>query len=118
MIELSPRWHDPSEVKVRQAAVAAHLERVWMGLRNGARTLTHKEAAALAGEWYRELTAEHGGEPGAAGDWDLLSELLNEDGDGIELAPFLSLGEERSCPALEATRLDKSLRAMPSYESK
>ncbi len=52
-IRVSLRTGDPSEAKVRQATVAAHLERVWRSLREKPRSLTLKEAVALAGEVYK-----------------------------------------------------------------
>jgi integrase len=53
-VRLSLRTDDPAEVKVRLAAVDAYLENVWRGLRNDAPIfLTHKQATALAGEFYR-----------------------------------------------------------------
>jgi integrase len=53
-IKFSLGTSDPSEVKQRQAAVAAHLESVWQALRDDAPiALTHEDAVALAGELYR-----------------------------------------------------------------
>jgi hypothetical protein len=52
-IRVSLRTGDPSEAKVRQAAVAAHLERVWRSLQEKRRSLTLKEVVALAGEVYK-----------------------------------------------------------------
>src|SRR5438552_13928191 len=57
-VRLSLRTSDPCEAKVRQATIAAHLERVWQSLREQPRTLTHKEAIALAGDVYRRWTGE------------------------------------------------------------
>ena len=53
-VRLSLRTDDPAEVKVRLAAVDAHLENVWRALREDAPvSLTHRQATALAGELYR-----------------------------------------------------------------
>ena len=53
-IRLSLRTDDPTEVKVRLAAVDAYLENVWRALREDAPvSLTHRQATALAGELYR-----------------------------------------------------------------
>ncbi len=51
-VQLSLRTRDPREAKARQGTVTAHLERVWRGLREGPRRLTHRETIALAGEVY------------------------------------------------------------------
>jgi uncharacterized protein DUF6538 len=56
-IRLSLRTADPSEAKVRHAAVASYLEKVWRARREKAPlTLTHKQATALAGKLYRAWT--------------------------------------------------------------
>ena len=53
-VRLSLRATDPSEVKKRQAAVAAYLETVWQALRQDEPVrLMHRQAVALAGELYR-----------------------------------------------------------------
>ena len=53
-IRFSLRTTDPSEAKIRHAAVAAHLENVWRTFREKTPvTLTHKQATALAGALYR-----------------------------------------------------------------
>ena len=53
-IRFSLRTADPSEVKLRLAAVASYLEMVWRALREKKPVpLTHKQATALAGELYR-----------------------------------------------------------------
>lgn len=53
-VRLSLRTSLPSEVKVRQAQVAAYLETVWRSLRTDEPVpLSHRQAVALAGELYR-----------------------------------------------------------------
>lgn len=53
-IKFSLRSADPTEVKVRQAMAAAHLERVWKALLQAAPvTLTHEQCVTLAGRAYR-----------------------------------------------------------------
>jgi hypothetical protein len=68
-IRVSLRTGDPSEAKVRQAAAAAHLERVWRSLREKPRTLTLKEAVALAGEVYKAFAGALEDDPGEAETW-------------------------------------------------
>jgi hypothetical protein len=53
-VKISLRSRDPSEAKIRHAAVAAYLEGFWESLRRGPTTLTHKQTVALAGELYRD----------------------------------------------------------------
>ena len=55
---------DTEEAKQAQAAVAAHMSRVWQALRESgkAATLTHKQAVALAGELYRAWAGGEGRE--------------------------------------------------------
>ena len=64
-VRLSLRTTDPSETKIRQAAVAVHLERLWQSLRNKPRSLTFKEAVALAGEVYRAFAEPLENDPGS-----------------------------------------------------
>jgi hypothetical protein len=68
-IRLSLRTSDPSEAKVRQATVAAHLERIWRSLREKPRSLTLKEAVALAGEVYKAFAGALEDDPGEAETW-------------------------------------------------
>jgi integrase len=68
-VRLSLRTSDLSEAKVRQATVAAHLERVWRSLREQPRTLTLKEAVALAGEVYKAFAGVLEDDPGEAEMW-------------------------------------------------
>ncbi len=52
-IRVSLRTVEPSEVKKRQAQIAAYLETVWQALRNdGPIPLTHKQAVALSRDLY------------------------------------------------------------------
>src|SRR4029077_14993533 len=68
-IRVSLRTGDPSEAKVRQAAAAAHLERVWRSLREKPRALTLKEAVALSGEVYKDFAGALEDDPGEAELW-------------------------------------------------
>src|SRR6266404_2088104 len=68
-VRLSLRTNNESEGKIRQAAVAAHLEWVWRSLRERPRSLTQKEATALAGEVYKQFTSALEDDPGEAEQW-------------------------------------------------
>jgi integrase len=58
-VRLSLQTHDPLVVRERQAAVDAHLERVWLALRERAPVqLSHRQATALAGVLYRAWASE------------------------------------------------------------
>lgn len=57
-LKLSLRTSEPAEAKIRQAKAAAYVEGAWRDLKAGVRpdgavTLTHKQAVALAGRLYR-----------------------------------------------------------------
>lgn len=68
-IRVSLRTADATEAKVRQAAIAGHLARVWESLRSEVRHLTQKEAVALAGEVYRRWTSALEDNPGVPEVW-------------------------------------------------
>lgn len=68
-VMLSLRTRDPREAKARHGAVAAHLEGVWKGLRDGPQRLTAKQVQALAGEAYRAFVGRWGDDPGWPGIW-------------------------------------------------
>jgi hypothetical protein len=61
------------EAKAAHAAWLAEIEARIAAIRTGARgegrSLTHKEAHALAGEWYRWYVARHEANPGKASTW-------------------------------------------------
>ena len=92
-VKLSLRTRDHGEAKARQATVAAHLERVWSGLRQGPRVLSTKEAVALAGEIYRTFTEALEEEPGPAGLWQGVIEDNNKAFSGRFGFSSLKIGE-------------------------
>ena len=49
---------DPAEARILFAKAAAEIEERWSRLRQGVRSLSHKEAVAMAGEIYRRMVAE------------------------------------------------------------
>ena len=69
-IRFSLRTRDPIEAKIRQASVAAHLERVWRAFREpDAIALTQRQATALAGDVYRAWANGEGREQTTAIEW-------------------------------------------------
>jgi integrase len=62
-IRVSLRTDEPSEVKARQAGVDAYLENVWRAYRRDEPVaLTHRQATAMAGEFYRGWAGGEGRE--------------------------------------------------------
>ncbi|WP_336057136.1 DUF6538 domain-containing protein, partial [Nitratireductor sp. CH_MIT9313-5] len=68
-IKISLGTRDPIAAKQRHAELAAEIEAQWMELRKGVRTVSQKEASAMAGEIYREKVAAHEENPGKPLDW-------------------------------------------------
>jgi len=64
--KLSLRTRDPAEARTAFFKAAYDLEARWANLRRGAKSVTHKEAVAIAGEFYRTLVSAHEDEPGDA----------------------------------------------------
>lgn len=63
----SLRTRDPAEAKSAYLKAAAELEARWSSLRQGTKRISHKEATAIAGEFYRRLVSDHENDPGDAG---------------------------------------------------
>lgn len=62
-VRLSLRTDDPTDVKVRQAAIDGYLETVWRAVRNDTPIpLTHQQATALAEQLYRAWVSGEGRE--------------------------------------------------------
>lgn len=64
--KLSLRTRDPSEAKAAYVKATAELEARWARLRQGTKRISHKQAIAIAGEFYRELVSAHEDDPGDA----------------------------------------------------
>lgn len=60
------------------AAITSRIEALRAAKRGEGQALTHREAHALAGEWYLWFVARHEDEPGEAKDWELASGRLEE----------------------------------------
>lgn len=54
---------DPAEAKILHAQMLAEVEERWRLLRAGVQSLTEKQAAAIGGEIYRHLVAQHEDNP-------------------------------------------------------
>src|ERR1700722_15778218 len=78
-IRRSLRTKDPREAALRHLEVAAKVATEWEALRRGPEPLTPKQAAALAGLWYRWFTGEREEAAGEDPDgWVMLSEQLHD----------------------------------------
>jgi len=56
---ISLRTRDPEEAKIEFARVSLEVQERWRQLAAGRRSLTEKQAAAVAGEIYRSMVEEH-----------------------------------------------------------
>jgi len=74
-IKVSLRTVDPSEVRERQADIAAQLERLWRAIRNGPLKLTHKQVVSLAGDAYQLLVDAYEDNPETPEKWDSVIEV-------------------------------------------
>jgi hypothetical protein len=82
-----------------QAGISSRIEALRRAARGEGRTLSHREAHALAGEWYAWFVAQHEDEPGGHEEWDhLLAELTNA---RLRYAPV----EAESLPPEEANEV-------------
>jgi integrase len=61
---------EPAEARTAHAKVAAEVDKHWQALRSPAESLTNKQAVALAGVFYHELTADLSDEPGSPIIWE------------------------------------------------
>jgi integrase len=70
---------DPREAALRFTEVAAKVAAKWTALREGPKPLTHQQAAALAGSWYRWFIPIFEADPGEDPDaWFMWSEQLHD----------------------------------------
>ncbi|MDW4497270.1 DUF6538 domain-containing protein [Sulfitobacter sp. D35] len=76
---------DKGEAKLRYHEVSVALQRFYEGLRNGPQMITERQAAALAGDYYRSLVQQYGDNPGDPERWetamDPLVEVADEEAD-------------------------------------
>ena len=62
--------HDLREAKTLMPAAMAKSDAIFAAARNGAHPLTHREAHALSGLWYRRRLCEWEADPASAHKWD------------------------------------------------
>jgi integrase len=74
-VSFSLRTSDRAEAKVRQAIAASHVNDLWQRLRCGPVRLSHKQAVALAGAYYRELVAAREDSPGQPKGWEIVERI-------------------------------------------
>ncbi|WP_018700334.1 tyrosine-type recombinase/integrase [Amorphus coralli] len=82
-IKLSLRATDPSEVRERQADLAAQLERHWRAIRSGPQRLTHKQVVSLAGEIYKLVVDVFEDDPETPENWDAVIEANRRSREGL-----------------------------------
>jgi len=71
-----PRVAAKQALREWDAAITSRIEALRAAKRGEGQALTHREAHALAGEWYLWFVARHEDEPGETEDWDLASGRL------------------------------------------
>lgn len=114
-VKLSLRTGDRKEAKIRNAQVAAYLEAFWQSLREEREPtkLTHKQAVALAGEFYRAFTEAFEDDPGPRERWlrTFGANLIADS--GYSVSPFfgtaLDVGRETSMEARFGPMVDTFL---------
>lgn len=72
LLKFSLRTTDADEARARAGAVTAQIASLVKAIEAGPRTLTHKQAAALAGEAYTGLVADYEQDPGSAAKWAVI----------------------------------------------
>jgi integrase len=83
-IKISLQTADPSKAKSHQGIIAAHLEAFWNSLREGPKTLSHKEIVALSGELYHDFINALEDDPGTP---ELWQHVLDENNRALKVAP-------------------------------
>jgi integrase len=107
------RTKNPREAAIRFTELAANVAAEWEVLRRGPEPLTPKQAAALAGLWYRWFTGEREEDAGEDSDgWLMLSEQLHD----IDLSGGTEL-DERDIPT-EAHRSPQTQRRIDAFLTK
>jgi len=94
---------DKREGALRHAAAADYVLKYWDALRRGPAKLTHKQAVALAGEIYADLTRVFENNP-AKFDWQEVQKINQEAFAGEYGVGRLLIGEEARCKASIAER--------------
>ena len=87
---------DPEEAKVRHAIAAAQIDARWRELRCGVQKLNHRQAYAIAGEFYRDLIGQFEDRP-LRKERHAEAGAINagmEDGTAFSLAPLPTIAEQ------------------------
>jgi integrase len=100
---------DPREAAFRHTEVAAKVAAQWEALRSGPKPLARRDAAALAGEWYRWFTAQHEAYAEDPDAWAMWSDELHHL--GLIGRPEL---DERDIPE-DATRSPVARRKIEAF---
>ena len=100
---------DPREAALRHTEVAAKIAAEWEALRSGPKPLTRRDAAALAGQWYRWFTAQHEADAEDPDAWAMWSDELHDL--GLISRPEL---DERDIPE-DATRSPAAQRKIEAF---
>lgn len=97
--KMSLRTRDPAEAKIVFAKALAEIEERWGRLRQGVRSLSHKECVAMAGEIYRRMVAEQEENPSNR----LFDLLLDQHAHGM--AKVVNLGSHKEATAKMIERI-------------
>jgi integrase len=95
--KISLRTRDPAEAKILFAKALAEIEERWGRLRQGIRSLSHKECVAMAGEIYRRMVAEQEDNPSG----DVFELLLDQHANGTAKVVSLGSNKEATAKAIE-----------------
>jgi integrase len=103
MVQASLRTKDNSEAKQRHAVADAALRRFWDAQRKGPARLTQKQAAALAGTLYHDLSAAFEDQPGSPETWAWVQDVNERAREGRfgEWARLLIGAKARNARSLE-----------------
>ncbi len=95
--KISLRTRDPAEAKILFAKALAEIEERWGRLRQGVRSLSHKESVAMAGEIYRRMVAEQEDNPSGK----VFELLLDQHAHGTAKVVSLGSNKEATTKAIE-----------------
>lgn len=96
-VKFSLRTHDPYEAKRRHASVLAQLNEHWDAVRNGPKSLSHRDTLAIAGEVYRTFVECLDDDPGSP---ELWTRVMAKDVEATtpKTHPFQALGVDAMLP--------------------
>ena len=94
-MKFSLQTRDPATAKERTSLATAHLERLYVAIRQGPRPLTNKEAVALAGLVYEAFATSVEDEPGPASVWAAIVRANEAAAAGADPVASLVIGGNR-----------------------